>query len=136
MAQTLRPGIPGRTGGSNRNTELGALNEIIKRLQKEITVLVSGISLPLGASTLTEQQAQTALLTTVDANTTLSNLEKLKKADDLKSTFTYLDPGTDDERVSTIIYSSVLDVITPDVTKTFVYLGAPGTYRVDTITLS
>lgn len=65
-----------------------------------------------------------------------SNLNVLKEANDLKLTFTYLDAGLADERVSTIVYSSMLDVVTPDVTKTFLYAGGPGTYRVDTITLS
>tara|TARA_R110000824_G_scaffold231531_1_gene419435 strand:- start:9 stop:407 length:399 start_codon:yes stop_codon:yes gene_type:complete len=130
-----RVGIPGRTAG-NQSTELSSLNEISRKLNElqVITAAVTGGA--MGDATLAEQQAQTALLTTVDTNTTLSNLEKLKKADDLKLTFTYLDPGTDDERVSTIVYSSILDVVTPNVTKTFLYVGGPGTYRVDTITLS
>ena len=130
-----RVGIPGRTAG-NQSTELSSLNEISRKLNElqVITAAVTGGA--MGDATLAEQQAQTALLTTVDANTTLSNLEKLKKADDLKLTFTYLNAGLADERVSTIVYSSIIDVVTPDVTKTFLYAGGPGTYRVDTITLS
>ena len=58
----------------------------------------------------------------------------LKNANDLIKTFTYLDAGTSDERVSTIEYSSVL--LGFSATETFVYAGSSGSYRVSTITLS
>lgn len=56
-------GIPGRTG-STRQTELGALNEIIKRLTDLKTTFTSG-----GGATLAEQQAQTTLLQQIENNT-------------------------------------------------------------------
>jgi hypothetical protein len=55
-------GIPGRTG-STRHTELGALNEIIKRLTDLRNAFTSGVS---GDATLAEQQSQTTLLTSID----------------------------------------------------------------------
>lgn len=57
--------IPGRTG-STRSTELGALNEIIRKLLDVKNEMTSNSS-----ATLTEQQSQTALLTTIDAALTL-----------------------------------------------------------------
>tara|TARA_R110000765_G_scaffold5492_7_gene17258 strand:- start:539 stop:898 length:360 start_codon:yes stop_codon:yes gene_type:complete len=89
-----------------------------------------------GDASSANQVLMIAELQAINVSTTENNLGVLKKANDLKLTFTYLDPGTDDERVSIIVYSSILDVVTPDVTKTFLYVGGPGTYRVDTITLS
>jgi hypothetical protein len=81
MAQR-RPSLPGR-GASNRNTELGALNEIIKRIQKEISVLVTGIAIPVGASTLAEQVTQTTALNSISANT-LSLLNNLVASQDVE----------------------------------------------------
>jgi len=59
-------GIPGRTG-STRHTELGALNEIIKRLTDLRNAFTSGAS---GDATLAEQQLQTAEL--IDVNSELA----------------------------------------------------------------
>ena len=62
-------------------------------------------------------------------------IQRLKnEANDLVKTFTYLDAGAADERVSTIVYSSVS--LGLSVTETFVYAGSAGSYRVSTITLS
>ena len=148
MAQPQRLGLPGRTGGTNKNTELAALNEIIKRLLTQKVLLISGIALPLGASSLAEQQTQTtslaSLLTELQLKADLtetqpvsllqSNLVKMEQeAADLVKTFAYLDEGLADERVSTIIYTST--ALALSVTKTFVYAGGAGTYRVSTITL-
>tara|TARA_B100000963_G_scaffold110861_1_gene96483 strand:- start:4179 stop:4607 length:429 start_codon:yes stop_codon:yes gene_type:complete len=58
----------------------------------------------------------------------------INNASDLVKTFTYLDAGTADERVSTIEYSSVSLGLTA--TETFVYAGSAGAYRISTITLS
>jgi hypothetical protein len=64
-----------------------------------------------------------------------SNKWKLEnEANDLVQTFNYADAGTADERVTSIVYSSVLLGLT--VTETFAYAGGTGTYRVSTITLS
>ena len=63
------------------------------------------------------------------------NIQRLKsEANDLVKTFTYLDAGAADERVSTIVYSSAS--LGLSVTETFVYAGSAGSYRVSTITLS
>ena len=64
-----------------------------------------------------------------------STLQKLEtQANDLVTTFTWLDGGTTDQRPSTIVYTSVQLGLT--VTKTFTYLGGAGTYHVSTITLA
>jgi hypothetical protein len=226
-------GLPGRTGSLNKNTELSALNEIIKKLVTLNNSVSSGAGSGTG-STLAEQLIQTtalnniiaalptdaatettldlalttlgsilaqldvdlstraseaSLLATIneltDVNTTLasilqdttniandfdvalstrateatllslltelqlkadlsetqpvsllqSNLIKLEQeADDLVKTFSYLDAGLPDERVNTIVYSSVVLALT--VTKTFVYAGSSPNFRVSTITLS
>jgi hypothetical protein len=64
-----------------------------------------------------------------------SNLQKLEtQANDLVTTYTWLDGGTSDQRPDTITYSSLQLGLT--VTKTFTYNGGAGTYHVATITLS
>jgi hypothetical protein len=217
-------GLPGRTGSLNKNTELSALNEIIKKLVTLNNSVSSGAGSGTG-STLAEQLIQTtalnniiaalptdaatettldlalttlgsilaqldvdlstrasevtaalinanivlgnitlnSLVTAVDAEdfasqTTLaalltelqlkadltetqpvsvlqSDLIKLEQeANDLVKTFSYLDAGLPDERVSTIVYSSIVLALT--VTKTFVYAGSSPNFRVSTITLS
>ena len=73
----------------------------------------------------------------VDNTTSLpkSNLQKLEtQANDLVTTFTWLDGGTADQRPDNIVYSSAQLGIT--VTKTFTYFGGAGTYHVATITLA
>lgn len=61
-------GIPGRTG-STRHTELGALNEIIKRL----TDLKNTVTISAGGdASLAEQQLQTAELIDINNNTFLA----------------------------------------------------------------
>lgn len=61
-------GIPGKTG-STRHTELGALNEIIKRL----TDLKNTVSLSGGGdASLAEQQLQTAELIDINNSTSLA----------------------------------------------------------------
>lgn len=64
-----------------------------------------------------------------------SNLQKLKtQANDLVETYTWLDGGTADQRISTILYNST--ILGLAVTKTFTYNGGPGTFYVATLTLS
>jgi hypothetical protein len=104
-----RLGLPGRTGSSNKNTELGALNAIVKKLIE---------------------------LKNINLNTnSKSNLEKLEtQANDLVTTYVWLDGGASDQRPDTITYSSSQLGLT--VIKTFTYNGGAGTYHVATITLS
>lgn len=59
-------GIPGRNG-SARSTELGALNEIIRKLTEVRNSIDS--SGGAGGATLAEQQSQTTLLTDIETNT-------------------------------------------------------------------
>jgi len=78
---------------------------------------------------------QIDFLYAIRRNTSLSNLQKLKtQANDLVETYTWLDGGAADQRINTIVYSSVaLNLI---VTKTFTYNGGAGTYHVATSTSS
>ena len=64
-----------------------------------------------------------------------SNLQKLEtQANDLVTTFVWLDGGAADQRPDTITYVSAILGLT--VTKKFTYNGGAGTYHVATITLS
>jgi hypothetical protein len=109
-----RLGLPGRTGSSNKNTELGALNAIVKKLI-ELKVINSSITGGTGVIK--------------------SNLEKLKtEANDLVETYTWLSGGLADQRIDEIVYSSASLGLT--VRETFTYNGGAGTYHVATSTLS
>ena len=129
---------PGRNA-ARQVTELSALNKVIKRLQElKLQVTASG------SASLAEQQAQTALLTTIDTN--IADIEVLlakgnlqileQEATDLVKTFAYAG-SSGAYRVDTITYTSPGDFPAITVVKTFVYLDA-GTAdeRVSTITLS
>jgi hypothetical protein len=87
------------------------------------------------AALLTELQLKADLTETQPVSVLQSDLIKLEQeANDLVKTFSYLDAGLPDERVSTIVYSSIVLALT--VTKTFVYAGSSPNFRVSTITLS
>jgi len=126
---------------ARQQTSVSALNKIILRLQE---LKAQTVATAAGLASLAEQQTQTALLTTIDTN--IADIEVLlakgnlqileQEATDLVKTFAYLDAGAADERVSTIIYTSPVDFPAITVTKTFVYAGIAGAYRVSTITLS
>lgn len=62
------------------------------------------------------------------------NLAKIKNANDYTETHTYLDAGTSNERISTIVYSSV--ALGLSVTKTFNWSGVAGAYYINNIVLS
>lgn len=137
----VRTGIPGRTNG-NQSTELSSLNEISRKLN-ELKLITAALSMGgSGGATLAEQQAQTALLTTIDAAIAnieallaKSKLETMKTvADDMVQVIKYLDAGNPvDRRVDRIDYSSVsLGLAASEV---FGYGGGPGDYYVNQITL-
>jgi hypothetical protein len=71
-----------------------------------------------------------ATLTNAESN----QIKLLTQANDLVQTYTWLDGGTADQRISTIVYSSATLALT--VTETFTYNGGAGTYHVATSTLS
>ena len=81
-------------------------------------------------------------LTEIERNTRFSsNNSKLSKyqalinqANDLVKTYTYLDAGTSDQRISTVVYSST--ALGLAATETFAYAGSSGSYRISSITLS
>jgi len=87
-------------------------------------------------------RASEATLSTISGNVSdieallvKSNLYKMKtEANDLVETYTWLNGGTADQRVSTIVYSST--ALALSVTETFTYNGGAGTYHVATSTLS
>ncbi|MBT9316271.1 hypothetical protein [Leptothoe spongobia] len=56
-----------------------------------------------------------------------SKLQRIQAGDDYAVTYTYLDPGTADERVQTITYTSVS--LSLSVTDTYSYAGSAGNYR-------
>ena len=69
------------------------------------------------------------------ASLSQSNLQKLEtQANDLVTTFVWLDGGAADQRPDTITYVSAILGLT--VTKKFTYNGGAGTWYVATITLS
>lgn len=130
--------LPGRTGSNNKNTELGALNEIIKKLQN-LNTSTTGSS----DASRAEQLVQTSVLnsmngklSTIASSVSRGNLARLKEtANDLQEVYTYLDSADpENRRISTITYSSVLLTLT--VTETFSYAGSAGDYYVISSTLS
>jgi hypothetical protein len=72
-------------------------------------------------------------LADIAANSSKYN-QLINQANDLVKTYTYLDAGTSDQRISTVVYSSVALGISA--TETFAYAGSTGSYRVSSITLS
>jgi len=76
-----------------------------------------------------------AIVDNTASSSAQSNLQILEtQANDLVTTFTWLDGGASDQRPDTITYSSSQLGLT--VIKTFTYNGGAGTYHVATITLS
>jgi len=61
-------------------------------------------------------------------------LSLIKEQSDYLQTFSYLDAGAADERVSTIVHNSA--TLSQSITETFAYTGSAGNYRISTITLS
>ena len=88
-----------------------------------------------GDASAANQVLAIAELTSIEANTVKGDLTKLlTEADDLVHTYTWLDGGAADQRISTVVYSST--ALALSVTETFTYNGAAGTYHVATSTLS
>ena len=88
-----------------------------------------------GDASAANQLTQISELQDISANTARGNLTKLlTEANDLVHTYTWLDGGTSDQRISTIVYSST--ALSLSVTETFTYNGSSGTYHVATSTLS
>jgi len=83
---------------------------------------------------LTELQQKTEPSNTQLVNIGLTNWQRLQFATDLVQAFSYLDAGTADERISTIVYSSVS--LSLSITETYTYAGSAGNYRLSTITRS
>ena len=63
-----------------------------------------------------------------------SNLERIRAANDYTAAYTYLDAGTADERIQTVVHASVSLSLT--VTDTYTYAGSSGSYRIASITRS
>lgn len=88
-----------------------------------------------GDASAANQVLEIAELEGIAENTTKGNLTKLlTEANDLVHTYTWLDGGAADQRISTIVYSST--ALALSVTETFTYSGGAGTYHVATSTLS
>lgn len=63
-----------------------------------------------------------------------TTLEKIQTASDYVQTYTFLDAGTDDERLTTIVHSSAS--LWLSLTQTFTWAGSSGAYRPLAITYS
>lgn len=74
-----------------------------------------------------------AELQTLNA-TSSSNLDRVQSANDYTVNYTYLDAGTADERINTVVHASVSLSLT--VTDTYAYAGSSGSYRLTSITRS
>ena len=127
----------------NQKTTIHELRRVRTGIAELIAIMAGGGG--AGDATLVEQQAQTALLTTINTNiadieTLLggakSDLHKMQtEANDLVATYTYLDPADPvDRRISTIVYSSA--ALALSVTDTFLYAGIAGDFYVTSSTLS
>lgn len=147
VSSVLTGSLPLPTGAATEATlnlvdsSLAAINTDIQLTNIELGNILSAFnaedfaSQTTLAALLTELQLKADLTETQPVSVIQSNLSKLKQeANDLVKTFTYLDAGLADERVSTIVYSSIALALT--VTKTFVYAGSTPNFRVSTITLS
>jgi hypothetical protein len=66
------------------------------------------------------------------SNPFYTRFENIVNAIDYVQTFSYLDAGTTDERINTIIHSSVS--LLDSITETFAYSGSSGSYRILSIT--
>jgi len=128
----------------NQKTTIHELRRVRTGIAELIAIMAGGGG-GAGDATLVEQQAQTALLTTINTNiadieTLLggakSDLHKMQtEANDLVATYTYLDPADPvDRRISTIVYSSA--ALALSVTDTFLYAGVAGDFYVTSSTLS
>jgi len=108
------------------------------RIQDSVTDALSssGVESTFAVSLLGLFDATGALVTISGISTSSSSSysELLESANDLVKTYTYLDAGTADQRISTVVYSSVALGLTA--TETFAYAGSSGSYRVSSITLS
>lgn len=63
-----------------------------------------------------------------------TKLENIKSSSDYKQELTFIDPWTIDERISTIVHSSIS--LWLSLTETFVWLWTSPNYYLSTITLS
>lgn len=69
-------------------------------------------------------------------NTTeAARLKQIQAYNDVIITTTYLNQGTSDERINTVVYSSVLSGLA-SVTLTMGYVGSSGSYSLSTVTYS
>jgi hypothetical protein len=87
------------------------------------------------AANINSGGAGSGLLTTLlDRIPAKTKIEQILIANDKVETYSYLDAGTADARVSTITYSSAS--LSLSVTDTYSYAGTSGNYRISTITRS
>ena len=70
----------------------------------------------------------------LDIEISKTDIEKIKQASDYSKALTYLDAGTDDERVSTIVHSSTS--LSLSKTETFTWTESNGIYRLTNVALS
>lgn len=61
----------------------------------------------------------------------LTNWQFLANASDLSQTYSYLDAGTSDERINTVVYYSAS--LNKTITETYTYAGTSGSYRICSI---
>ena len=126
--------LNGKQLHSFKNTDFTSPTGTAEQIGDAIAVLFGGGG-GGGDASAANQVLAIAELTDIEANTVKGDLTKLlTEADDLVHTYTWLDGGAADQRISTIVYSSA--VLSLSVTETFTYNGAAGTYHVATSTLS
>ncbi|MBD2628481.1 hypothetical protein [Trichormus variabilis] len=118
----------GDASAANQNTQIELETSIKNRLSSSDTDVIftklNQILLEL------ESKTEPGNTQAINGNVTISqnNWEKLQSANDLAQTFTYLDAGTNDERISTIAYSSVS--LNLSALETYSYAGSSGNYRI------
>jgi hypothetical protein len=123
---------------ATQTTLAGVLTEL--QLKADLTetqpVSVATLPLPTGASTLLEQQTQTATLATISGNVVdiennvTHKLNRIKGSDDYTATITYIGATTD---VNTITHNGTTALGAETLTVTY---GYDGSNRINAITYS
>ena len=121
VVATSGGGGGGDSSAANQVLEIAELTDINTELDSQATAANQVLE-------IAQLTAQTALLAKSNHN------KLMTEANDLVHTYTWLDGGAADQRISTIVYSS--SALSLAVTETFTYNGSSGTYHVATSTLS
>lgn len=109
----------------------GIVTEWLKQIRDDIVSQLSSVGLVVG-----DIEIGAVELKDFDSEVRkkITKSENIMVADDVVMAHTFLDPTTDDKRISTIVYTSASVHTGETVTETYTYSGSPGAYYLNTIT--